>query len=145
MRYRRKPPRGGFRHLRAKDAPAWPAANIGIVAPSIKCIVWDGVQVSMPFKRLTRRDVLKIGAAAGAANLGATLLSGCGLGNAIASTVQAVTGCAKVTDIDHVVIFIQENRSFDHYFGSYRGVRGLDRKSTRLNSSHANISYAVFC
>src|SRR3712207_7058371 len=25
------------------------------------------------------------------------------------------------------------------------GVPGLDRKSTRLNSSHANISYAVFC
>src|SRR5947209_17964482 len=24
-------------------------------------------------------------------------------------------------------------------------VRGRDRKSTRLNSSHANISYAVFC
>src|SRR3712207_8848498 len=24
-------------------------------------------------------------------------------------------------------------------------VVGLDRKSTRLNSSHANISYAVFC
>src|SRR5947209_11046141 len=26
-----------------------------------------------------------------------------------------------------------------------RGDRGKDRKSTRLNSSHANISYAVFC
>src|SRR3712207_7722039 len=25
------------------------------------------------------------------------------------------------------------------------GELGLDRKSTRLNSSHANISYAVFC
>src|SRR3712207_8112472 len=25
------------------------------------------------------------------------------------------------------------------------GVRVVDRKSTRLNSSHANISYAVFC
>src|SRR3712207_8653721 len=25
------------------------------------------------------------------------------------------------------------------------GVTGEDRKSTRLNSSHANISYAVFC
>src|SRR3712207_6885749 len=25
------------------------------------------------------------------------------------------------------------------------GERGEDRKSTRLNSSHANISYAVFC
>src|SRR3712207_8882393 len=26
-----------------------------------------------------------------------------------------------------------------------RGQPGRDRKSTRLNSSHANISYAVFC
>src|SRR3712207_8784364 len=25
------------------------------------------------------------------------------------------------------------------------GLEGTDRKSTRLNSSHANISYAVFC
>src|SRR3712207_8018619 len=33
--------------------------------------------------------------------------------------------------------------------GEYKGVEGkvekVDRKSTRLNSSHANISYAVFC
>src|SRR3712207_8454400 len=29
--------------------------------------------------------------------------------------------------------------------GVHRGAAGLDRKSTRLNSSHANISYAVFC
>src|SRR3712207_8702999 len=29
--------------------------------------------------------------------------------------------------------------------GEDRYRRGLDRKSTRLNSSHANISYAVFC
>src|SRR3712207_7599142 len=29
--------------------------------------------------------------------------------------------------------------------GGHRPGRGLDRKSTRLNSSHANISYAVFC
>src|SRR3712207_7837923 len=27
----------------------------------------------------------------------------------------------------------------------YVGETNLDRKSTRLNSSHANISYAVFC
>src|SRR3712207_8191413 len=27
----------------------------------------------------------------------------------------------------------------------HRAQGGLDRKSTRLNSSHANISYAVFC
>src|SRR3712207_7571536 len=29
--------------------------------------------------------------------------------------------------------------------GTHREVRRRDRKSTRLNSSHANISYAVFC
>src|SRR3712207_8305970 len=28
---------------------------------------------------------------------------------------------------------------------AHRPRRGRDRKSTRLNSSHANISYAVFC
>src|SRR5687768_17804890 len=27
----------------------------------------------------------------------------------------------------------------------HSGVRGVDRKSTRLNSSHGYISYAVFC
>src|SRR3712207_8029314 len=29
--------------------------------------------------------------------------------------------------------------------GEHGGGEGQDRKSTRLNSSHANISYAVFC
>src|SRR3712207_7223032 len=29
--------------------------------------------------------------------------------------------------------------------GEHQRHHGLDRKSTRLNSSHANISYAVFC
>src|SRR5438067_3349112 len=29
--------------------------------------------------------------------------------------------------------------------GDHRVPRGLDRKSTRLNSSHVSISYAVFC
>src|SRR3712207_7099051 len=29
--------------------------------------------------------------------------------------------------------------------GQVRQLRPVDRKSTRLNSSHANISYAVFC
>src|SRR3712207_3645230 len=33
----------------------------------------------------------------------------------------------------------------DGHVWTQRYERGLDRKSTRLNSSHANISYAVFC
>src|SRR3712207_8563660 len=35
---------------------------------------------------------------------------------------------------------------FRHLRADHGGrARNLDRKSTRLNSSHANISYAVFC
>jgi phospholipase C len=35
----------------------------------------------------------------------------------------------RLQDIEHLVILIQENRSFDHYFGTYPGVRGFsDRK-----------------
>jgi phospholipase C len=83
----------------------------------------------MPFKRPTRRDLLKIGAAAGAAEL-ATFLPGCGAINSAISGVTSTTGaCSSLNSIDHVVIFIQENRSFDHYFGSYRGVRGFSQAS----------------
>ena len=31
----------------------------------------------------------------------------------------------SVMDVEHVVILTQENRAFDHYFGSLRGVRGF--------------------
>ena len=30
-----------------------------------------------------------------------------------------------IADVEHVVILTQENRSFDHYFGTLRGVRGF--------------------
>src|SRR3712207_8160542 len=36
-------------------------------------------------------------------------------------------------------------RSLDELIDYARARPGADRKSTRLNSSHANISYAVFC
>jgi phospholipase C len=32
---------------------------------------------------------------------------------------------APLSDIEHVIFVMQENRSFDHYFGTYRGVRGF--------------------
>jgi len=35
-----------------------------------------------------------------------------------------------IRDVEHVVILMQENRSFDHYFGSLRGVRGFGDRST---------------
>src|SRR5699024_11671463 len=33
----------------------------------------------------------------------------------------------------------------DHYAPTFEAFNNLDRKSTRLNSSHVSISYAVFC
>ncbi len=39
------------------------------------------------------------------------------------------TGTLK--DVGHVVILTQENRSFDHYFGTMRGVRGGVREVRR--------------
>ena len=84
----------------------------------------------MSFRNLTRRDVLKLSGAAAATELGALLLHGCGATglNSIIPSGSSACG-SKLTDIEHVVIFIQENRSFDHYFGSYRGVRGFADQS----------------
>ena len=33
---------------------------------------------------------------------------------------------SKLTDIDHIIILMKENRSFDHYFGTLAGVRGFN-------------------
>src|SRR3712207_7255871 len=38
-----------------------------------------------------------------------------------------------------------EDRTLDELLETGHDLRDGDRKSTRLNSSHANISYAVFC
>jgi phospholipase C len=34
-----------------------------------------------------------------------------------------------LTDIEHFVLFMQENRSFDHYFGTFSGTNGFDTAS----------------
>jgi phospholipase C len=37
--------------------------------------------------------------------------------------------------IEHVIVLMQENRSFDHYYGTLRGVRGYgDRQPLRLRN-----------
>ena len=84
----------------------------------------------MTLHRVTRRELLKLGCATAAAELGALILHGCGgAGGGSPSVPPGPTACSKLTDIQHVVILIQENRSFDHYFGSYRGVRGFSDQS----------------
>jgi phospholipase C len=51
-------------------------------------------------------------------------------GPTTSSTCAAPKGLSQ---IDHVVFVIQENRSFDHYFGTYRGVRGFDDHAAGSN------------
>ncbi|HEY1470492.1 MAG TPA: alkaline phosphatase family protein [Candidatus Acidoferrum sp.] len=82
-------------------------------------------------RNLTRREVLKLGAAATVAELASLGLHGCGSasGGTVNPPPPTPSACSSLTDIDHVVILIQENRSFDHYFGSYRGVRGFADQS----------------
>jgi phospholipase C len=46
--------------------------------------------------------------------------------------VLAQSSAAKLRDIDHIVILMQENRSFDHYYGTMSGVRGYDDASAVL-------------
>ena len=42
-----------------------------------------------------------------------------------AMTIDANVRTGTLADVEHVVIFMQENRSFDHYFGEMNGVRGF--------------------
>jgi phospholipase C len=69
---------------------------------------------------LTRRQTLL---RAGAAGLGLTALGG-GLEALLAAEALAAPAQGTLKDIEHVIFFIQENRSFDHYFGTLSGVRG---------------------
>lgn len=77
--------------------------------------------------RLSRSDFLKAtGASAAAATLGRY------------APVQAqALRPSRLSDIDYFVILMQENRSFDHYFGTLRGVRGYgDRSAMELATAH---------
>ena len=41
-----------------------------------------------------------------------------------AASIPAYRRAGSLDDVEHVVVLMQENRSFDHYFGTMRGVRG---------------------
>ena len=77
---------------------------------------------------ITRREALR---GAGVAGLGlAAAGAGVGLEGLLAQAASARSH-GSMKDIKHVVILIQENRSFDHYFGTLSGVRGFGDKKNR--------------
>jgi phospholipase C len=66
-------------------------------------------------ERISRESFLQAGAGAAVLTLGAAAPAGAEL-----------LAPGRLQDIDHFIILMQENRSFDHYFGMLRGVRGFD-------------------
>lgn len=78
----------------------------------------------------TRRNFLRM---AGASAAGA-MLPGL-IDRALAIPANRATGTLR--DVKHIVVHMQENRSFDHYLGMLNGVRGLgDPRPLRLPGGH---------
>jgi phospholipase C len=61
----------------------------------------------------------------------------------IDKALQASTGAASLSDVKHVVILMQENRSFDHYFGTLSGVRGFS-DPTVMGQTVGGVDYPIF-
>ncbi len=52
-----------------------------------------------------------------------------------ALAIPAHNKTGTIADVEHVIVLMQENRSFDHYFGTLRGVRGFgDPRAAALPS-----------
>jgi len=75
-----------------------------------------------------RREFLKLLSTAAAASAFPASIS-----RALAIPANHRTG--SIHDVEHIVVMMQENRSFDHYFGTLRGVRGFrDPRAVKLPS-----------
>jgi phospholipase C len=72
--------------------------------------------------KIGRREWLRKAGKVTAAACGMTLLPS-SIEKALAIPPAQITG--TLMDVQHVVILMQENRSFDHYFGTMSGVRGF--------------------
>src|SRR5476651_695851 len=88
----------------------------------------------------------------------ALLAAGGGLTGALAASIQRAYAIeppvgSTFMDAEHVVILMQENRSFDHTFGTLRGVRGFndpraitlpDKNKVWLQTNKAGETYSPF-
>ena len=72
---------------------------------------------SLPRRDFLRKSVGTMGAASALSMLPPVIR------RALAADAAVETG--TIQDVKHIVILMQENRSFDHYFGTLRGVRGF--------------------
>jgi phospholipase C len=80
----------------------------------------------------TRREILAAGMAGGIS----LLLASCG-GETAQRAASIKPAGSDLGAVEHVVFLMHENRSFDHYFGTYRGVRGFDDARARRDGLFA--------
>lgn len=81
---------------------------------------------------LDRRRFLQIAGGAAAA----TMLSD---SIARAAAIPAFRGTGTIQDVEHIVVLMQENRSFEHYLGMLRGVRGFGDPHPAVLPSGKNV------
>ncbi|WP_078860775.1 phosphocholine-specific phospholipase C [Streptomyces rubellomurinus] len=79
---------------------------------------------------VSRRSFMGFAAAAAGATAAFSVLP-----ESLQKAVAAPAATGTINDVQHVVIFMQENRAFDHYYGTMNGVRGFgDRNAVNLPS-----------
>ncbi|MBO0842726.1 MAG: phospholipase C, phosphocholine-specific [Nocardioides sp.] len=78
---------------------------------------------------MSRRNLIRGAAAAGAAAAAATATQGAASATTARSAAQQAKTHGDLRDIKHVMILMQENRSFDQYFGTLKGVIGFGDKA----------------
>ena len=64
-----------------------------------------------------RRRFIQLSGGAAAASILSTSI-------AKAASIPATRTTGTIKDVEHIVVLMHENRAFDHYFGTLRGVRG---------------------
>ena len=96
---------------------------------------------------ISRRGLITTASAAGAAALigGPALARPSARQSRLIDTMLAASSssASSVNDIKHVVVLMQENRSFDHYFGTLSGVRGFSDPNVPTQTVGGS-SYPVF-
>lgn len=80
--------------------------------------------------KANRRDFLRMAARTAGAGTALSMMPGL-LNRALA--IEPARRSGSIMDVEHIVVHMQENRSFDHYFGMFSGVRGFgDPRPLRL-------------
>src|SRR5579863_7900546 len=77
--------------------------------------------------------------ASGAENVTNFTRSLSGTNHPLPSAAMTNQPTGTIADVRHVVIFIQENRSFDHYFGSLHGAHGFSDRAALTFQNGANV------